>query len=128
MATVTLTHDCDSERRGDGSAPADQGGDFRDCYIKSGTASGNVYDATQFNAGKEEGGKGGAFLVRALLWFDLNYFMDAEDPQSIREWAIRLNLKPTIPGGNLHELVPDQEKLKKILHYHELKPEGGTIK
>ena len=43
MGTVTLTHDCDIERRGDGSAPSDQGGDFRDCYIQSNNVNG-VYD------------------------------------------------------------------------------------
>lgn len=77
MGTVTLVHDCDVNRRGDGSAPADQGGDFRDCHINSG-APDNAYDGTQFNVGLQPSGKGGVDQqIRALLWFDLNSFIPA---------------------------------------------------
>ncbi len=48
-------------------------------------------------------------------WFDLNYFVNAEDSESVRQWAARLKFKSTIPGGELKSLVPDKEKLKKIL-------------
>jgi Fe-S-cluster containining protein len=50
-------------------------------------------------------------------WFVLNYFVNTDDPESIREWASYLKMNPTIPGGELHELVPDKKKLKKILSY-----------
>jgi Fe-S-cluster containining protein len=55
-------------------------------------------------------------------WFDLNFFVNPDDPHSIREWAIRLAIKPTIPGGRLHELVPDKDRLDKIFNYQDLKP------
>src|SRR3989338_5682755 len=48
-------------------------------------------------------------------WFDLNYFVNNTDPESIRQWSHKLKFTSTIPGGKLHELVPDKEKLKKIL-------------
>lgn len=77
MSTVTLVHDCDISRRGDGSAPADVGGDFRDCYIVS-THLGGSYDLDQFNAGiVGTGGEKELSIENALLWFDLNYYIPA---------------------------------------------------
>ena len=55
------------------------------------------------------------------IWFALNHFVDENDPESIRQWATYLKSHPTIPGGELHELVPDKEKLKKILNFEILK-------
>ena len=52
-------------------------------------------------------------------WFDLNYFVKADDAESVRQWSHKLKFKGTIPGGALAELVPDKEKLRKILA-HEL--------
>lgn len=51
------------------------------------------------------------------IWFFLKYFVNNEDPESIRQWAIYLKTHPTIPGGNLDELVPDKNQLEKILNY-----------
>jgi len=52
------------------------------------------------------------------VWFHLNYFVNADDPESIRQWALYLESGgKNIPGGELEELVPDKEKLKKILNY-----------
>ncbi len=88
MGIVTLVHDCDIERRGDGSAPTDRGGDFRDQYIQSTDAT-RAYDSTQFNAGiLGYGGdeKMGVYYIRALLWFDLNYFLPADAVVINAEW------------------------------------------
>jgi len=49
-------------------------------------------------------------------WFDLNYFVNTDDPESVRQWAQKLRFSSTIPGGQLHELVPDTQRLKKILN------------
>lgn len=54
-------------------------------------------------------------------WFTLNYLLDPNDSQAIREWAITLQTHRTIPGGELLELVPDKEKLSKILNHELLK-------
>ena len=51
------------------------------------------------------------------LWFTLNYFVNPDNPESIRQYALYLKTHPTIPGGKLHEIVPDKEKLKKILNF-----------
>jgi Fe-S-cluster containining protein len=51
------------------------------------------------------------------VWFALNYFVNPDDPESIRQWAQYLKTHPTIPGGNLKELIKDPEKLKHILNY-----------
>lgn len=55
------------------------------------------------------------------LWFTLNYFVNKNDPESIRQWAAYLKTHPTIPGGKLEELVPDKELLQKILNFEILK-------
>jgi hypothetical protein len=55
-------------------------------------------------------------------WYLLNHAVKADDPHSVREWAIYLKTHPTIPGGKLHELVPDREKLNDILN---MQPQGG---
>jgi Fe-S-cluster containining protein len=48
-------------------------------------------------------------------WFTLNYFVNVADPVSLKEWAHRLRFKSTIPGGQIHELVPNEEKRKKLM-------------
>ncbi len=55
-----------------------------------------------------------------MVWFALNYFVDPDNPESIRQWAQYLKTHPTIPGGTLKELVSDQTRLKNILDYKEL--------
>ncbi len=55
------------------------------------------------------------------VWYLLNHVVDAEDPRSLREWAIYLKTHPTIPGGRLEDLVPDADRLRRILEaedYH----------
>ncbi len=54
-------------------------------------------------------------------WFTLNYLVKPHDPESIRQWAQYLKTCETIPGGQLHELVPDKDKLSKILNYEIIK-------
>ncbi len=54
------------------------------------------------------------------VWFALNHFVNPNDPESIRQWAAYLRTHPTIPGGQLHELVPDESRLQRILSYKEL--------
>ena len=55
------------------------------------------------------------------LWFMLNHLLDVDDPSSIREYAQYLKAGgKTLKGGKLSELVPDKEKLKKILSYEVL--------
>ncbi|MBD3310713.1 hypothetical protein GF351_05850 [Candidatus Woesearchaeota archaeon] len=55
------------------------------------------------------------------IWFMLNHAVDETNPNSIREWGIYLKTHPTIPGGNLEELVPDKEQLKKMMDDHHTK-------
>ena len=50
-------------------------------------------------------------------WFMLNYLVNPDDPESIRQWKIFLTQNEPIPGGSLKELVPNKEKLRKILSY-----------
>jgi Fe-S-cluster containining protein len=57
-------------------------------------------------------------------WFILNHLVNPEDPESIRQYSTYLKFKKTIPGGKLHELIKDKDKLKKILSYEILK--GGN--
>jgi len=55
------------------------------------------------------------------LWFTINHFVNQDDPESIRQWAAYLKTHPTIPGGQLEELVPDKKTLNKILKFQILK-------
>jgi Fe-S-cluster containining protein len=50
-------------------------------------------------------------------WFLLNHAIDATDPVAVREWASTMQVRDTIPGGKLRELITDKEMLKKIMSY-----------
>ena len=56
------------------------------------------------------------------VWFMVNHIVDANDAESIRQFAqyVKSGGK-LIPGASLEELVPDKERLKKILSYEVLK-------
>ena len=56
------------------------------------------------------------------VWFMVNHVIDKSDPESIRQYAqyIKAGGK-MIPGAGLENLVPDKEKLEKILSYEILK-------
>ncbi len=55
-------------------------------------------------------------------WFMVNFIVDKEDPESIRQYSqyIKTGGK-MIPGAELEKLVPDKERLRKILSYEILK-------
>ena len=55
------------------------------------------------------------FGEQLSIWFVLNHLLDPHDPEAIRQWASYLKTHPTIPGGELHQLVSDKQKLHKIL-------------
>jgi len=56
-----------------------------------------------------------------IEWFTLNFYVNPSNPDSIRAWAAKLQTHPTIPGGELHELIPNKELLKKIMSYEVLR-------
>ena len=52
------------------------------------------------------------------VWFMVNHVVDTNDAESIRQYAnYTKSGGKIIPGASLQELVPDKEKLKKILSY-----------
>jgi len=55
------------------------------------------------------------------VWFYLNHAVNPDDAESIRQWSTFLKHNPSIKGGELKDLVPDSEKLSKILSYEILK-------
>ena len=56
------------------------------------------------------------------VWFTLNHMIDANDPESIRQYSQYVKSKGRlIRGALLEDIVPDKEKLKKILSYELLK-------
>ena len=56
------------------------------------------------------------------IWFMVNHIVDTNDPESKRQYAQYLKAGgKIIPGASLEELVPDKEKLRKILSYEILK-------
>jgi len=55
------------------------------------------------------------------IWFMLNYQVNKDDPESIRQYKAYLKSGgKTIPGGKLEELIPDKEELNKILNFQRL--------
>lgn len=56
------------------------------------------------------------------IWFTLNYFVNKDDPESIRQFNAYLKSGgKTLPGGSLKDFVADEKQLKKILSYEVLK-------
>jgi len=53
------------------------------------------------------------------VWFALHYFVNPDDPESIRQWAQYTKTHPTIPGGRVTDLVQNKERLQRILNYEE---------
>ena len=52
------------------------------------------------------------------VWFMVNQAVDLQDAESIRQYGQYLKSGgKVIPGAELEELVPDKEKLRKILGY-----------
>ena len=50
------------------------------------------------------------------LWFMLNHFVNENDAESVRQYATYLKSGgKTLEGAKLEDLVPDKEKLSKIL-------------
>ena len=50
------------------------------------------------------------------LWFMLNHFVNENDAESVRQYASYLKSGgKTLEGAGLGDLVPDKEKLRKIL-------------
>lgn len=52
------------------------------------------------------------------VWFMVNHIVNPDDAESVRQFAqyIKSGGK-LIPGASLQEIVPDKEKLRKILDY-----------
>ena len=60
----------------------------------------------------------GPYGEELMLWFMLNHIVDANNPESVRQYAAYLKTGGrTLPGGELESLVPDKEKLGKMLDY-----------
>ncbi|MEK0322612.1 MAG: hypothetical protein QQN47_07550, partial [Nitrosopumilus sp.] len=52
------------------------------------------------------------------IWFMLNHFVNKDDAESVRQYASYLKTDgKTLEGASLKELVPDKNKLKKILKF-----------
>jgi Fe-S-cluster containining protein len=52
------------------------------------------------------------------IWFTLNHFVNKDDAESIRQFASYLKTGgKTLEGAELRDLVPDKERLKKILSF-----------
>jgi Fe-S-cluster containining protein len=49
-------------------------------------------------------------------WFDFRYFLNTNNPESVRQYALWLEFNEPLPGAKLEELVA-KDKLKKMLNY-----------
>jgi len=55
--------------------------------------------------------------VDLLKWFDLNFFLNPKDPESVRQYALHLEFADPLPGATLGDIIPDKSVLKSILSY-----------
>lgn len=78
---ITLTHDCDVERR---PVPLAFNGDFRDCCMDE-IAPDTAHNQFQFHPGVF-GSKGEEYEHRALLYFDLKAFIPANATITAAVW------------------------------------------
>jgi len=96
-----------------------EGKPFGPCYFLNKNKSCSIHDIKpkhcKLGSGCNEYGQ------QINLWFTLNHLVDKEDPEAIRQWAQYLKTHPTIPGGELKELISDDKKLANILSYKILK-------
>ncbi len=53
-------------------------------------------------------------------WYTVNYLVDKKNPKSIRQWNIRVEVKPAILDGAKPEEIVGKKKLKEILDYKEM--------
>ncbi|PIN86071.1 hypothetical protein COV19_07000 [Candidatus Woesearchaeota archaeon CG10_big_fil_rev_8_21_14_0_10_44_13] len=59
---------------------------------------------------------------KLTLWFTLNYFLNENDPESVRQYATYLKSGgKTLKGAELNGLVKDKGKLDRILSYEILR-------
>ncbi|MBT4351005.1 hypothetical protein HOD20_00620 [archaeon] len=57
-----------------------------------------------------------------ITWFNLNYYVNLDDPESVRQWATAINSGgKNIDGGSIPELIPNKEKRKSIFKYDDIK-------
>jgi len=118
MATITVIHDCDVERRGDGSAPRAQEGDFRDCTINEelpGTPSNNASTIiVQFLS--TDGKTPDEFEKRALLRYDLLFFLPSDAVMTAATWRIKIQGATAVAGQTFY--------VKRIIHTNWLEVEA----
>ena len=56
------------------------------------------------------------------LWFMLNYLVDADDAESVRQFAVYLKSGgKTLMGGKLEDFIPDKKILNQVLNYEILR-------
>lgn len=52
------------------------------------------------------------------IWYRLNHFLNTQDQASMKDYAMYLKTGgKTLPGAYLHQLIPDKEKLDKLMRY-----------
>jgi Fe-S-cluster containining protein len=54
-------------------------------------------------------------------WFIVNYAVNKDDPESIRQYKHYLEENPPIKGASLKDLIPDEKELNKILNFEILR-------
>ena len=66
--------------------------------------------------------------VELNAYFAVKYFLDIGDPQSVREYAQYIESGGyVLEGAHLNDLIPDKEKLKKILEHEDEENKGNPI-
>ena len=79
MALITIIHDVDVDRRGDGSAPADMDGDYIDTWLDENDPTREHGEAGAHKVGGQSTSKGvPAQRANGLYMYDLNYYLPAD--------------------------------------------------
>ena len=53
-------------------------------------------------------------------WVMIKQFVNPSDAESVRQWHAWTKDKKPMPGANIQDIVPDKERLKKIMKYEEM--------
>jgi Fe-S-cluster containining protein len=92
----------------------EKGKPYGPCVFLNEQAGCLIHDVKPLNCRIGNCGMNGSDLQK---WFDLNFFVNADDPESIRQYAVYLEFNEPLPGGRLKELVSNPTRLQRILNY-----------
>jgi len=98
VANITLVHDVDIERRGDGSAPTAAEGDYMDAWMDENAPDDKHNSAAHKIGGNSSTKKVPAQRAHGVYLYDLNFYLPADAAIVSADWHIFIFDKDNITG------------------------------